>query len=202
MGGQVSKCPAGFENDMLLTCRKTCPSDFKFEKQSGTSGECIYKQDNQFRVSTVPLPLPPQNQIPQSYRDETERFDKEIANIRIKIQEQGNLLQKAQQDRTKYVQEFESIQSQAAMFRAGEAIRSVSDSLKPMRPPTAPSSDIEKERKAIVSVVQQNLLLIQISLFVILVCLITYMFVPAPYSHNIAFLLLSVNIAIGFFLWK
>lgn len=111
-------------------------------------------------------------------------------------------LQQAQQDRAKYVEEYETIQSQAAVFRAGEDIRKVSDSLKPMRPPTAPSSDIENERKAIVSVVQKNFLLIQISLFIILACLIVYMLVPAPYSHNIAFLLLSVNIAVGFFLWK
>lgn len=44
-----------------------------------------------------------------------------------------------------HVQRYEKIQSELAVFRSGEAIRNVSDSLKPMRPPTAPDSDIERE---------------------------------------------------------
>lgn len=101
-----------------------------------------------------------------------------------------------------HVQRYEKIQSELAVFRAGEAIRNVSDSLKPMRPPTAPDSDIERERMAILSVVRKNMLLIQISLFIIFLSLLTYLIVPSQYAHNIVFLLLSVNIAIGFFLWK
>jgi hypothetical protein len=101
-----------------------------------------------------------------------------------------------------HVQRYEKIQSELATFRAGEAIRNVSDSLKPMRPPTAPDSDIERERLAILSVVGKNMLLIQISLFIVFLALLTYLLVPTQYAHNVVFLLFSVNIAIGFFLWK
>ena len=101
-----------------------------------------------------------------------------------------------------HVQRYEKIQSELAVFRSGEAIRNVSDSLKPMRPPTAPDSDIERERVAILTLVRKNMLLIQISLFVVFLCLLTYLLVPTTYAHNVVFLLLSVNIAIGFFLWK
>lgn len=194
----MGSCPAGFTDGVEpLTCRKMCPPGFKFVGPN----ECVFNQDNQYRISVTSLPMPTSDDFPQSYSDEMERFGKAMMDLNAKFQ-QGGSVQKLQEDRAKYVQEYESIQSQAAAFRAGEDIRKVSDSLKPMRPPTAPAGDIEKERKAITSIVQKNFLLIQISLFIILACLIVYMLVPAPYSHNIAFLLLSVNIAVGFFLWK
>lgn len=202
MGAQQTKCPPGFQNDMLLTCSKECPPDFKFVKEAGMAGKCVYKADNRFTVQTVQLPLPPPDTLPKQYTDEIERFEEELAKVRQDIQRESQTFETAKSDQSKYVQQFEKIQSDLATFRSAEVIRNVSDSLKPMRPPTAPDSDIERERMAILAVVRKNMLLIQISLFIIFLALLTYLIVPSQYAHNIVFLLLSVNIAIGFFLWK
>ena len=81
-----------------------------------------------------------------------------------------------------------------------DAIKEVTNSLKPLRPPTAPSSDLEKERKEITSLAKQNLYFIQIALFLVVLSLLSYIMFPLDAANLIAFALLSVGIATGFFL--
>jgi hypothetical protein len=83
-----------------------------------------------------------------------------------------------------------------------QKLREVTDSLKPFRPPTQPSSDLEQERRSILQVIQHNLLLIQIVLFLMVLSLLSYLMLPYEYANGLTFLLLCVGIALGFFLRK
>ena len=96
------------------------------------------------------------------------------------------------------VSEHSKIQGQYAAF----AVKSTADSLKPLRPPTQPSSDIEAVRKSILKAAAKNLHLIQVALTTILISLLVYVLIPAPYAHGIAFLTLCVGTAIGIYLTK
>jgi len=81
-----------------------------------------------------------------------------------------------------------------------EKIREVTDSLKPFRPPTAPSSDLEKERKEITNLATRNLYFIQIALFLVVLSMLSYFMFSLDTANLIAFGLLCVGIALGFFL--
>lgn len=75
----------------------------------------------------------------------------------------------------------------------------VNQSLKPFRPPTAPASDLELERKAI-RTGRPSLLYIQLALFILLAVMVSYVVLPASTAHGLSFLLLCVGIAVGIFL--
>lgn len=81
-------------------------------------------------------------------------------------------------------------------------IRQVTNSLNPLRPPTAPASDIAQVKKEIINIRSPNLLVIQIALVILLLCLLVYLFLPMNYAHPIVFLLSSVGLAVGIFLKK
>ena len=98
--------------------------------------------------------------------------------------------------------EYNRIQSEYAAYTEGaDALRETIDAVKPMRPPTAPASDIARERKAILSS-STDLLFIQVSLFLIILSLLTYLFLPTSYAHLVVFLLLCVGVGLGFFLLR
>ena len=78
----------------------------------------------------------------------------------------------------------------------------VNQSLRPFRPPTAPTDDLERERRGIASISSQQFLMIQVSLFIVVLVLIAYIVVPQKWAHTVAFLLIVVGIAVGFFLPK
>ena len=98
------------------------------------------------------------------------------------------------------VQDHDAIRSQYAEYRV--AIKDVSDSLKPMRPPTAPSSDLAQERKSILASSAPNFLVVQIALAIVVLCLVFYITLPIDVAHGLALLLLSGGIAVGIFLSK
>ncbi len=77
----------------------------------------------------------------------------------------------------------------------------VNASLKPFRPPTAPSSDLEIERKAIRKS-QPSFVYVQLALFVLLAVMVVYLVFPASTANGVSVLLLAVGIAAGFFLRK
>ena len=79
-------------------------------------------------------------------------------------------------------------------------MREVIDSLKPFRTPTAPSSDLEKERQEITEITKRNLYFIQFALMLVVLVLLSYLLLPFDSANMIAFLLLCVGIALGFFL--
>lgn len=96
------------------------------------------------------------------------------------------------------------IESEAASWReissAGKDIQETTKSLRTMRAPTAPSDDLEKERRAISFDLKRSLTFIQVVLFLVVLSLLAYLVLPATYAHSITFLLLCVGVAVGFFL--
>ena len=83
-----------------------------------------------------------------------------------------------------------------------DTVKSVVDTLKPLRPPTAPASDLAIERKAILDSSAPNFLLIQVELAVVILCLLVYAFLPLDVAPGLTVLLLSVGVAVGIFLRK
>ena len=79
--------------------------------------------------------------------------------------------------------------------------REVVQSLKPFRPPTAPASDLEIERKAIRKT-QPSFVYVQLALFLLLAVMVSYLVLPSTAANGVSFLLLCVGIAAGFFLRK
>ena len=96
------------------------------------------------------------------------------------------------------------IQSEYATVSGGSQlateIRTTDQALKPLRPKVAPAQDLELERRKIVEDVGQPMILIQLSLFLVFLCLLSYVVLPTDWAHGISFLLLCVGIASGFFL--
>jgi hypothetical protein len=89
----------------------------------------------------------------------------------------------------RYVEQFDTVQAAVA-------------GLKPLRPPTAPATDLARERKAILESSAPNFLLIQVELAVVILCLLAYLVLPMSVAPGVALLGLSVGVAVGIFLWK
>jgi hypothetical protein len=83
-----------------------------------------------------------------------------------------------------------------------ETLKDAVDELKPLRPPTAPASDLAIARKDILESSAPNFLLIQVQLAIVILCLLAYSFLPLDYAPGVVVLLLSVGVAVGIFLWK
>lgn len=98
------------------------------------------------------------------------------------------------------VQDHDAIRSQYAEYRV--LMKDVSDSLKPLRPPTAPAEDLAEERKSILASSAPNFLVVQVALAILVLCLVFYIMLPTDVAHGLALLLLSVGIAVGIFLSK
>ena len=81
-------------------------------------------------------------------------------------------------------------------------LQELNQSLKPFRPPTAPASDIQIERKYILETSTPKFLVVQIALAILVLVLLAYVLLPASAAHPIAMLLLAVGIAVGIFLRK
>lgn len=61
------------------------------------------------------------------------------------------------------------------------------------------TTEIQKERKAVLSR-SNDLLFVHVSLFLVVLSMLTYLFIPTVYAHPIVFLLLCVGVGLGFFL--
>ena len=96
------------------------------------------------------------------------------------------------------VSEHSKIQSNYAAF----VVKDTSNALKPHRPPTQPTSDIEKERKSVLSMAAMNLHVIQLALLTIFLTLLEYLLLPAEYAHPLGFMTLCVGAAVGIYLAK
>ena len=95
------------------------------------------------------------------------------------------------------------IQSDAyPVLESFDTLQETVDALKPLRPPTAPASDLAIERKEILESSAPNFLLIQVELAIVILCLLVYLFVPVEHAAGLVVLLLSVGVAVGIFLWK
>ena len=101
------------------------------------------------------------------------------------------------------VSSYGRIQSEYASYSNQgvlDAVRSTEQALKPLRAKSAPAEDLELERRKISTDARQSLVLIQLSLFLVFLSLLSYMVLPREWAHGISFLLLCVGIGTGFFL--
>jgi hypothetical protein len=103
--------------------------------------------------------------------------------------------------------DYSKIQSEYATYSPRQEVddqyREAANSVKPLRPPTAPAEDIQKVRSDILNPVQApGVLYIQICLFIIFLCMLAYLVMPTSYAHGVSFLLLCVALSIGIFLRK
>jgi hypothetical protein len=101
------------------------------------------------------------------------------------------------------VSSYGRIQSEYASYSNQgvlDAVRNTEQALKPLRAKTAPAEDLELERRKISTDARQSLVLIQLSLFLVFLSLLSYMVLPREWAHGISFLLLCVGIGSGFFL--
>ena len=196
---QTVGCPQGFEKGVFFTCHAICPSRFKHQQDEGGTGppvsKCVHIHHNQVSFDLTSLPqIEPTEVIPSSYAAEKARIEEELTRV------------DASRQRRRHVREFSRIDSKYTDFKdassAAVKLKEVSDSLKPMRAATAPSSDLEKERKAILSIETRDLFFIQFSLFLLVLVFLAYFTLPTDTAHVLAFLLLSVGVSIGFFLTR
>lgn len=170
--------------------------------------KCVHVARNNRFVTLQAIPIPKKDEpISPAYGAETDRVATEIAKVKGLIkadEEEEKALNMLRDQKYGNAMEYYRIQGEYANFneyrKDAAKIKQVSDSLKPMRPPTAPSSEIETERRKIIDAQTTQFLFIQIALALLVAALVGYMILPAQYAHGIAFLLLSVAISFGFFL--
>ena len=143
------------------------------------------------------------------YADELARVAKETQRVKKEVEEdtqKAAALAEFKVRRGDLTQEYSRIQGDYANYssnaKVAKELEDVTKSLKPMRPPTAPSSDLEKERKAILAISQKDMFFVQIALFLAILSLLAYVVLPTDYAHGIVLLFLTVAISFGFFLRK
>jgi hypothetical protein len=211
--GAAPSCPQDFDTGLMFTCQSRCPTDFKYSL-SGTAanpgGQCIALQDNTVTINLPSLPaINRGSPTPPSYAAERTRFTAELAKARARVAENAQTRTQIgllNTQRAAQAADYSRIQTEYAGFSSAlgttEVIQDVSKSLKPFRPPTAPASDLEKERQAISSMTNQHLLVAQIALFIAVLVLLTYAIIPSAYTHIVALLLIACGVATAFFLRK
>jgi hypothetical protein len=149
--------------------------------------------------------LEDEDEVPSTYATEKGRVEDEVLRVDKELDDLIALKEVSTQ-RTKYVNEYSRIQSSYVDFKDTtdvlEKLKGVRASINAMRPPTAPSSDLEKERKAILLIGTRDLFFVQFSLFLLILTFLSYLTLPTDTAHVLAFLLLSVGVSIGFFLTR
>jgi hypothetical protein len=208
MGANVS-CPSGFEVGPFATCHAQCPPEFRNiqsgAESTGIPGQrCVHFRRN---ARSFPLDILPSGPEQPAHTQELERVRKETEIVKKLIEEddaQAALLAQSRIQRSSVVQEYSRIQGDYANVsstaKVAKQFQDTMKSLAPMRPPTAPASDLEGERKAILSFAQKDMFFIQIALFLAVLSMLGYLILPTDYAHSIALLLLTVAISFGFFL--
>jgi len=212
MGGNLS-CPAGFEEGGFFSCQAACPSEFKSVRDGGGSlgppvAKCVsVRRNDRFFTLNLLRPADPNEPLPSEYEAELDRIKTEKARVlgMVDTDVQETRLQRDAIDaRSKNVSDYSKIQSDYAAFseqrKVADEIEKTKESLKPLRPPTAPASDMEKERREITEIAKRNLFFIQVALFLVVLAMLGYIVFPLDSANLIAFALLSVGVAMGFFL--
>jgi hypothetical protein len=213
MGANVS-CPQDFEQGVGVSCRLKCPQGFKYAQEGGGTSplveKCVFSTNNTYSIQLRQLPPIRRGQRqPREYAAERKRFSDELKALNQRIQTEGPVQDKIvsfKEQRSNDVNQYNRIQSQYANYSSGsevaKKIKEVTDSLKPMRPPVAGSDEINLERRRILETSQPSMIVIQVALAVAVLCLLAYVFLPANSAHIVAFLFLSVGVAVGIFLKK
>jgi hypothetical protein len=203
MGAQQS-CPKDFERGTEDTCRYICPSGFKPAQESSSTGPvdyaCVSTHANDVRVSLTALPRPrPGHPEPPEYQAERDRVRSALKTLPedepAEVTEEESPASSLQSEPSRYVEQFEDPPPPGS-------VRDLVQTLKPLRPPTAPASDLAIATKGILESSAPNFLLIQVQLAIVVLCLLAYGFLPLTYAPGVCLLLLSVGAAVGIFLWK
>lgn len=209
--GAGASCPQGFEDGLVFTCRATCPGRFKYLQERDPPGEfCVSMYDNTTRVKLQPIMAPPPDQPePPEYAAERLRVATEIKAAEAQVASKQPILDALTDARAQMganVQAYTQIRTELAQYERYEnppsSVKDLVSTLKPLRPPTAPASDLALERKAILESSAPNFLLIQVELAILILCLLVYAFLPMSIAPGLTVLLLSVGVAVGIFLWK
>lgn len=187
----MATCPSDFESTAGQRCRVKCPTGFVYNAGRGTE-ECVSSTNERYRVPVTSGVTPDELTLART------TFQTAFTELQTRMNAERTTLGALSEVSRENARLVGRIESTAANF---QSIREVSDSLTPLRPPTQPSSDIEAERKLILNRRGTvDLLVAQIALFIVSLCLVVYLILPAGVAHPIAFLILSVGIAVGIFL--
>lgn len=197
-------CPPDFETDVNGTCRMKCPRGFKYLQASGgETDKCVYETNNIYKVDIQSIPA---GASAPAFTEERNRFYNLLYDVQSKILEdiEARRAFSVENNLPGYESEFRAFQTKYAGYKSMQdnvnLLEQAVQDLKPMRRPTAPGSDMEVERKRIISLTNERVLVAQVALFTTLVCLVVYFVAPLPLAHGIAFLVACVGIAIGIFL--
>lgn len=195
-------CPEGFEKTLNGNCRMKCPDDFKF-MQDPPAEKCVHKLENGIEVALNVIPTDAQT---ATFNTERDRFNAEIKTKQDyykELQTQRNELDILKTQSTLRGARVASIEKEYTEFKSvqglGEKVRAITESIKR---PRGMETEIEKERKAITLLSEQNLLLVQVVIGLLITSLLGYIFLPLNAAHGLTFLLLCVGIAVGIFLKK
>jgi hypothetical protein len=205
MGANLS-CPPGFEDGTLFTCYAQCPAQYKrVQEPGGVNGpptiKCVHVSQNSLFFPLTALPQVNRDEpIPTIFEDELKRVESEAQRLNT----QARMNESVGDLREQNVREYSKIQSEYSAYKdsdsAAREIERVKNSLKPFRPPTAPASDLEKERKEITEIAKRNLFFVQAALFLVVLAMLSYLVLSLETANMISFALLCVGIAMGFFL--
>jgi hypothetical protein len=208
-------CPPGFERGLLWSCHAKCPAEFKYVGESSNTiapgdDKCVHILRNNRYVTLTSLPaLPAGETPPATYKTESDRVINEAEELKIQVkmdEEKERELNSFKDIRQQQELNFFRIKSEHAAYTSAqqgvEALKSVTDTLKPMRPKTAPGAAIELERKSLLETHGYSLFLVQLSLALLIASFVSYLTLPRDYAHAITFLLLCTGISFGFFLRK
>lgn len=190
-----------------------CPDDFKYAQEGGETSplveKCVYSKNNEYFIELRQMPPQEAEGPPADYGREQKRFSDELKVLRDRIFREAPTQEKIQSlksQRESNAREYSSIQSQYASYSAaGEvaaALQTTAQGLRGIRPPVAGSRDIESEKRKLLQGSKPNMLLIQVAIAVTVLALLVYLLIPVQYAHPIAFLLVSMGIAVGIFLRK
>lgn len=212
-------CPNDYDRVAMgngIGCRKKCPQDFKYVQTTEggrTEEKCVYMQNNRYSVPLYVLPSIPARNPPahlqDMYANAEQEFRQKFRNtLMMAVKERGE--RDAISDLNKRTEQqgvdFRKARSEFASYKTADDVmqkmKSVNDSLRPLRPPTVTSDSAMERRKLMLESSAPNMLLFQVSLVILLLCLLSYVFLPPPASYYVSFLLLSVGIALGIFLRK
>jgi hypothetical protein len=214
MGANAS-CPQDFEKGIGFFCRHTCPPKFKYAQEGGQTGPpeeyCVYMHNNEYKIKLTGL-LPPHQKMESSqYMDERNRVRAEYRTLGEKIateQPVYDTIQDIRGDMAAHANAYSQIKTEYAKYaepfenQKPESLKDLVQTLKPLRAPTAPASDLSIVRKGILESSSPNFLLIQVELAILILCLLAYSFLPLQYAQGAAVVILSVGVAVGIFLWK
>jgi hypothetical protein len=74
------------------------------------------------------------------------------------------------------------------------------ETLKPLRPPTQPNVDIMNAKLEIGKISKENIQVLQVCLFFIVIALFEYVILPSSIVHGIAFFTMCVGLSIAIYL--